>query len=73
MQVFVRAHGHVDEPNDEVHHIRRLNHQALWLVFERVGFRIEDMKYFDSLGIPAALGVWIVSWSIYSDTGAAAA
>jgi SAM-dependent methyltransferase len=46
--------------DDEVQHVCRFNARSLRFVLERAGFRIEVMKYFDSLGFPAALGVRVL-------------
>src|SRR5262249_53638990 len=56
--VFVPAHEILwTSLDDEVQHVRRFDCRSLQLALERAGFRIEHMKYFDSLGFLAALGV----------------
>ena len=56
--VFVPAHEVLwTSLDDEVQHVRRFDCRSLRLALERAGFRVEHMKYFDSLGYPAALGV----------------
>ncbi len=56
--VFVPAHEILwTSLDDEVQHVRRFSRHSLKLTLERAGFRIEDMRHFDSLGFPAALGV----------------
>jgi hypothetical protein len=40
-----------------VQHVRRFDRRTLQLPLERAGFLIEHMRYFDSLGFLAALGV----------------
>ena len=59
--IFVPAHKVLwTSLDDEVQHVRRFDRRSLRLVLERAGFRIEHMKYFDSLGFPAALAVRIL-------------
>jgi SAM-dependent methyltransferase len=59
--IFVPAHKILwTSLDDEVQHVRRFDRRSLQLVLERAGFRVEHMKYFDSLGFPAALGVRIL-------------
>jgi SAM-dependent methyltransferase len=59
--IFVPAHKVLwTSLDDEVHHVRRFDRRSLRFVLERAGFRIERMKYFDSLGFPAALAVRIL-------------
>jgi SAM-dependent methyltransferase/putative flippase GtrA len=59
--VFVPAHEILwTSLDNEVQHVRRFDRRSLRLVLERAGFRIENMKYFDSLGFPAALGVRVL-------------
>ena len=59
--IFVPAHNVLwTSLDDEVQHVRRFDHRSLRLVLERAGFRVEHMKYFDSLGFPAALAVRIL-------------
>ncbi len=59
--VFVPAHKVLwTSLDDEVQHVRRFDRRSLRLVLERAEFRIEHIKYFDSLGFPAALGVRIL-------------
>jgi SAM-dependent methyltransferase len=56
--VFVPAHEILwTSLDDEVQHVRRFDRRSLQLALERAGFHIEHMKYFDSLGYLAALGV----------------
>jgi SAM-dependent methyltransferase len=59
--IFVPAHMILwTSLDDEVQHIRRFDRRSLRLVLEHAGFRIEHIKYFDSLGFPAALSVRIL-------------
>ena len=59
--VFVPAHEILwTSLDDEVQHVCRFDRQSLRLALERAGFHIEHMKYFDSLGFPAKLGVRIL-------------
>jgi SAM-dependent methyltransferase len=59
--VFVPAHQILwTSLDDEVQHVRRFDRRSLRLALEGAGFRVEDMKYFDFLGFPAALGVRIL-------------
>lgn len=59
--IFVPAHKILwTSLDDEVQHVRRFDRRSLQLLLERAGFRVEHMKYFDSLGFPAALGVRIL-------------
>jgi SAM-dependent methyltransferase len=43
--------------DDEVGHVRRFTRAGLKAVLERAGFHIEQVRFFDSLGFPALLGV----------------
>jgi SAM-dependent methyltransferase len=43
--------------DDEVNHVRRFTHKNLIGELSRAGFKIESVRYFDSLGFVAALGV----------------
>jgi SAM-dependent methyltransferase len=59
--VFVPAHEILwTSLDNEVQHVRRFDRRSLRLVLERAGFRIQDIKYFDCLGFPAALVVRIL-------------
>ena len=59
--VFVPAHKVLwTSLDDEVQHVRRFDRRSLRLALERAGLCIEHMKYFDSLGFPAALAVRIL-------------
>jgi SAM-dependent methyltransferase len=56
--VFVPAHEILwTSLDDEVEHVRRFDRHSLRAALERAGFHIEQLKYFDFLGFPAALGV----------------
>jgi SAM-dependent methyltransferase len=43
--------------DDEVQHVQRFTRKTLRAAFEKAGFQILDLRYFDSLGFPAALMV----------------
>jgi SAM-dependent methyltransferase len=59
--VFVPAHEILwTSLDDEVQHVCRFDRWSLRVALERAGFNIENMKYFDSLGFPAALGVRVL-------------
>jgi SAM-dependent methyltransferase len=59
--VFVPAHEILwTSLDDEVQHVRRFDCRSLQLALERGGFHIEHIKYFDSLGFLAALGVRVL-------------
>jgi SAM-dependent methyltransferase len=56
--VFVPAHEILwTSLDEEVQHVRRFSRHSLRLALEQAGFCIEDMRHFDCLGFPAALGV----------------
>jgi SAM-dependent methyltransferase len=56
--VFVPAHEILWTSLDsEVGHVRRFSRSMLRTTLENAGFVIEDLRFFDSLGFAAALGV----------------
>jgi SAM-dependent methyltransferase len=59
--IFVPAHKVLwTSLDNEVQHVCRFSRRSLRLALENAGFRIEDLRYFDSLGFPAALTVRIL-------------